>query len=129
VAEAKGKNPRDLHATFAPMPNALFVSAKVPRGYRPIPGPMFFVRQEKQSGARYGVAFDISAPDAKSEVTKVENVGVTDARGTGVLPAQAAAWRVQTTNGSYLVCINRSGGAVRAGEVETEATLSVSRLP
>jgi hypothetical protein len=129
VAEAKGKNPRDLHATFAPMPNALFVSANVPRGYRPIPGPMFFVRQEKKSTAQFGVAFDISASDAKSGIEKVENVTVTDARGKGVLPAQAAAWRVQTTSGSYLICINRSGGAVRAGEIETEATLSVSRLP
>jgi hypothetical protein len=129
VAEAKGKNPRDLHATFAPMPNALFVSAHVPRGYRPIPGPMFFVRQEKKSTAQFGVAFDISAPEAKSEIAKVENVAVTDARGTGVLPAQAAAWRVQTTNGSYLICINRSGGAVHAEKTETAEILSVTRLP
>jgi hypothetical protein len=129
VAEAKGQNPRDLHATFAPMPNALFASARVPRGYRPVPGPMFFVRQEKQSVARYGVAFDISAPDAKSEITTVENVPVTNAAAMGVLPSQAAAWRVQTTTGNYLILINRSGGAVRAGEIETTEMLSVSRLP
>jgi hypothetical protein len=129
VAEAKGQNPRDLHATFAPMPNAQFISARVPRGYRPIPGPMFFVRQEKQSIAHYGVAFDITDSDAKSKVEKIENVAVTDASGAGVLPSQAAAWRVQTRTGRYLVCINRNGGAVRAGEMEISELLSVARLP
>lgn len=48
--------------------------------------------------------------------------------GLGVLPAQAAAWRVQTKTGSYLMCINRSGGAVRAGEVEKKEILFVARM-
>jgi hypothetical protein len=90
---------------------------------------MFFVRQEKQSIAHYGVAFDITDSDAKSKVEKIENVAVTDASGAGVLPSQAAAWRVQTRTGRYLVCINRNGGAVRAGEMEISELLSVARLP
>ena len=129
VAGVKGENSRDLHATFAPMPGASFVAARVPRGYRPIAGPMFFVRQEKKNAARYGVAFDITKPDGESEIENVENVDVTDKNGAGVATAQATAWRVQTKTGRYLVCINRSGGAVKAGNIETKEMLTVARLP
>lgn len=120
--------PQDLHVTFAPVQDALFVRAIVPRGYRPQPGPMAFVRQEKRQTASFGAAFDISKPDGGSTVQDIQNIPVTAANGESLLSAKAAAWRVQTTHGSYLVLINRSGGAVRAGDGETKEMLHVVRL-
>jgi hypothetical protein len=119
VEEAESRNPRNLQITFAPMQNALFVSALVPRGYRPKPGPMFFVRRQKTSTAQFGAAFDIVAPDEKNCIQKVENIPITE---------KAAAWRVQMANGKYLIVINRSGGAVRADDFETKETLYVARM-
>jgi hypothetical protein len=127
VEEAKGQHPRDLNITFAPMQSALFVDAQVPRGYRPKPGPMFFVRQEKRSTAQFGAAFDITAPNKKSDIQKVENISVTDLNGKSITPGKAAAWRVQTSIGNYLIIINRSRGTVRAGDIETEEMLYVAK--
>ena len=126
VEEAESRNPRDLQITFAPMQNALFVSALVPRGYRPKPGPMFFVRQQKCSTAQFGAAFDITAPDEKSYIQKVENISVADLNGRLIPLEKAAAWRVQTVNGKYLVIINRSGDAVRVDGLETKEILDVA---
>jgi hypothetical protein len=107
--------------------NALFVNAQVPRGYRPKPGPMFFVRQENRSTAQFGAAFDITPPDEKSEIQKVENISVTDLNGKSIAPERAAAWRVQTANGKYLIIINRSDGVVRVGDIETNKILYVAK--
>lgn len=126
VQEAEKQNPRDLHVAFAPMHNALFVIALVPRGYRPQPGPLFFVRQENCDTAQFAAAFDVTAPGEKSGIQQVETVAVTGAGGKLLQPWQAAAWRVQTATGKYLVLVNRSGGAVRADEVETEERLHVA---
>jgi len=119
VEEAESQNPRDLQITFAPMQNALFVDAQIPRGYRPKPGPMFFVRREKCSTAQFGAAFDITTLDEKSCIQKVENISITE---------KTAAWRVQTVNGKYLIIINRGGGAVRADGFETKEMLYVARM-
>lgn len=127
VEEAKGQHPRELNITFAPMSDALFIDAKVPRGYRPKSGPMFFVRQENRSAAQFGAAFDITAPVGKSHIQKVENISVIDLNGKSIAPGKAAAWSVQTAKGKYQIIINRSGGAVRAGDIETEETLYVDR--
>jgi hypothetical protein len=128
VAEAKNQHPRDLHITFAPMQNASFISALVPRGYRPKPGPMFFVRQDKIATAQFGAAFDITAPEGKSDVQSVENIPVRNKKGKTLAPGKAAAWRVQTANASYLIIINRSGDVVSAGGRDTAEMLFVSRL-
>lgn len=125
---AKGQAPRDLHVTLAPMPGAQFVSARVPRGYRPELGPMLFVRQQNQSTVQFGAAFDIAAPDAASRVKQVATIPVTDLQGHELPPSRAVAWQVQTTNGNYLVLVNRDGAAVRAKGVETKENLIVVRL-
>jgi|GEM_PF-1210940 len=126
---SKDQPARDLHATFAPMPDAQFVTAQVPRGYRPQPGPMLFVRQENQSGAQFGVAFDISVPDGVSAVKNVATLPVTNATGVAVPFSHAVAWQVETATASYVIILNRSGGAVRTKQIETSENLHIVKLP
>ncbi|MDZ4198069.1 MAG: hypothetical protein U1E27_02155, partial [Kiritimatiellia bacterium] len=112
---------------FAPMDDALFVRARVPRGYRPKPGPVLLVRQDRRATATWGVAIDVAEPDHDSAVRAIRRTDVTQ-EGTRLSLNQAVAWEVETRTGRYRVVINRTGTRVRAGELETDQPLAVERI-
>ena len=103
-ARAKRDAPtRMLHVHAAPSPDMKLITARIPRGYRPAPGPVMFLRVEKRTQARFGVAIAVTEKGGSNPVAVVESLDV----GDGVF---AAAWRVRLDDGqSYLVVVNRGG--------------------
>jgi hypothetical protein len=120
--EGRAKPYKRLHLTFAAMPDAQVITGKIPRGHRPKLGPAFFVRQPGRSTAAFGVALDSAPLDGASAVRTVERLPLAAAR-------RAAAWRVTTTGGSYLVAINRTGKPLQVAGQRVADELLVCRLP
>lgn len=128
-----GDNPRGrpakmLHMNFAPMEKALVFKAYVPRGYRPQPGPMFFVRLADRPVGIFGCAADVAALEEKSRVRLVENTTVSDIGGGALPPEKAVAWLIRADTGDYVVAINKTGGKIIACGQEIENILAVCRI-
>jgi hypothetical protein len=127
-AESGAKPYKTLFLTAAAQPQSVVATGRVPRGYRPEPGPMMVIRQEQRGSARFGVAFDVAPVGGTSCVEEVVALSVTGSGGRPVETSRAAAWRITTDSGGYLVLINRTGGAVAAAGVTSGDRLVVRRL-
>jgi len=112
AGDLKNDPEKMLHLHFEPMKNAHIISATVPRGYRPEPGPMFFVRLSDRKTGRWGCAIDVTGIQAQSRVISVEDAGIRGANAGNIGDESASAWRVSSTIGTYIIAVNLTGTPV-----------------